>query len=69
MAIGKYITNPGVLGAAVGAVGTARRAGSMRRDWRRYIVWGVWLAGLALAIASVAMQDEDRDADARQKSA
>lgn len=65
MAIGKYITNPGVLGAAVGAVSTARRAGSMRRDWRRYIVWGVWVAGLALAIASVAMQDQDRELDTK----
>lgn len=66
MSIGKYITNPGVLGAAVGAVGTARRAGSMRRDWRRFLVWGVWLAGLALAIASVAMQDKDREDELAQ---
>lgn len=67
MAIGKYLTNPGVLGAAVGAVGTARRAGGMRRDWRRFLVWGVWLAGLALAIASVAMQDKDREDELAQE--
>ena len=59
MSIGKYVTNPGVLGAAFGAVSTAKRTQTMRRDWRRMIVWGVWAAGLALAVASVAMQDQD----------
>lgn len=59
MQIGKYVTNPGVIGAAFGAVTTARRTGAMRNDWRRFLVWGVWLAGLALAIASVAMQEQD----------
>ena len=59
MSIGKYVTNPGVLGAAFGAVSTARRTQSMRKDWRRFLVWGVWLAGLALAVASVAMQERD----------
>lgn len=61
MSIGKYVTNPGVIGAAAGALGTARKTQSMRSDWRRYLVWGVWLAGLALAIASVAMQEADAD--------
>ncbi|WP_053353461.1 hypothetical protein [Leucobacter musarum] len=59
MSIGKYVTNPGVLGAAFGAVSTARRTQSMRKDWRRFLVWGVWIAGLALAVASVAMQERD----------
>ncbi|RGE23663.1 hypothetical protein [Leucobacter sp. wl10] len=63
MSIGKYVTNPGVIGAAMGAVTTARRTQSMRRDWRRFLVWGVWLAGLALAVASVAMQDQDHEFD------
>lgn len=57
--IGKYLTNFGVIGAAAGALSTAKRTGSMPRDWRRFVVWGVWAAGLALAIASVAMQDAD----------
>lgn len=61
MSIGKYVTNPGVIGAAAGALGTARKTQSMQSDWRRYLVWGVWLAGLALAIASVAMQETDAD--------
>ncbi|WP_125100327.1 hypothetical protein [Leucobacter chromiireducens] len=65
MSIGKYLTNPGVLGAAVGAVSTARRTGSMPRDWRRFVVWGVWLATLALAVGSVAMRDKDREFDGR----
>lgn len=61
IAIGKYVTNLGVIGAAVGALSTARRTASMPRDWRRLIVWGVWIAGLVLAIAGVAMQDEDNE--------
>lgn len=61
MQIGKYVTSPGVIGAALGALGTARKTQSMRRDWRRFIVWGVWAAGLALAIASVAMQEQDEN--------
>lgn len=68
MSIGKYVTNPGVIGAAVGAVTTARRTQSMRRDWRQILVWGVWLAGLALAIASVAMQEQDDEFDSAQET-
>ena len=59
--IGKYVTNPGVIGAAFGAMTTARRTKSMRNDWRRFLVWGVWLAGLALAVAGVAMQEQDEE--------
>ncbi|GAA2839396.1 hypothetical protein FB468_1210 [Leucobacter komagatae] len=59
--VGKYLTNIGVLGAAAGVVSTARRTNSMPRDWRRFIVWGVWIAGLILAIAGVAMQDRDAE--------
>lgn len=58
--IGKYLTNLGVLGAAIGALSTARRTEAMPRDWRRFIVWGVWAAGLVLAIAGVAMQDREQ---------
>ncbi len=61
IAIGKYVTNLGVIGAAVGALSTARRTATMRHDWRRYIVWGVWVGGLILAIASVAMQEKDQE--------
>lgn len=67
VSIGKYVTNPRVLGAALGAVGTARRTGSMRKDWRRFLVWGVWLAGLALAVATVAMQEQDDEYQAHRK--
>jgi len=59
--IGKYVTNPGVIGSAFGAMTTARRTRAMRHDWRRYLVWGVWLAGLALSIATVAMQEQDEE--------
>ncbi|SDQ54395.1 hypothetical protein [Leucobacter chromiiresistens] len=67
MSIGKYVTNPGVIGAAFGALSTARRTGSMRKDWRRYLVWGAWLAGLALAIATVSMQEQDEQEQERRK--
>lgn len=59
MSIGKYITSPAIIGAAMGAIGTAKRAGQIPHDWRRYLVWGVWAAGLALAVATVAMQEKD----------
>ena len=58
---GKYLTNLGVLGAAAGVVSTARRTSAMPQDWRRFIVWGVWAAGLVLAIAGVAMQNRDEE--------
>lgn len=59
ISIGKYVTNFGVLGALASAASTAKRTGQMPRDWRRFVVWGVWAAGLVLAIATVAMQDEE----------
>lgn len=68
MSIGKYVTNPGILGALFGALGTAKRTQTMRKDWRRFLVWGVWIAGLALAVASVAMQEQDDDFKVEQKS-
>lgn len=68
MSIGKYVTNLGVLSAVVGAATTAKRTGSMRKDWRRFIVWGVWAAGLALAVAAVAMQETDADFEAESKA-
>ncbi|MGO1537763.1 MAG: hypothetical protein ACTHZ9_06930 [Leucobacter sp.] len=69
MPIGKYVTNPGVIGAAFGAMSTAKRAQTMRKDWRRFIIWGLWFLGLALAIASVAMQDQDREFEEERKRA
>ncbi|WP_449281003.1 hypothetical protein [Leucobacter sp.] len=68
MSIGKYVTNPGVIGATLGAVSTARRTQSMRKDWRRLLIWGVWLAGLALAVATVAMQEQDDEFDSAQEA-
>lgn len=61
MGIGKYLTNFGVLGAIVGALGAYRQTQSMRRDWRRILVWAVWAAGVALAIAGVAKQAQDEE--------
>ncbi|MHA3723074.1 hypothetical protein ACXR2T_04280 [Leucobacter sp. HY1910] len=61
MQIGKFVTSPAVIGAALGAIGAAKRTSAMPRDWRRLLVWGTWAAGLTLAIASVAMQEQDRE--------
>lgn len=69
MSIGKYVTNMGVIGALIGALGTFRQTQDMQKDWRRVLVWGVWAAGLALAIASVAKQPEDEAREAERKHA
>ena len=37
------------------------------KDWRRYLVWIVWAAGLALALASVAKQADDEQYEAELK--
>lgn len=68
MSIGKYITSPAVLGAALGAATTAKKTNAMPRDWRRYLVWGIWAAGLALAVATVAMQDRDTERTAQLRA-
>ena len=67
MSIGKYLTNLGVIGALMGALGTAKQARAMPKDWRRYLVWIVWAAGLALVLASVAKQADDEQYEAELK--
>ncbi|MBL5974240.1 MAG: hypothetical protein D3X82_10875 [Candidatus Leucobacter sulfamidivorax] len=67
MSIGKYLTNFGVIGALLGALGTLRQTQAMPKDWRRYLIWGVWAAGLVLAIVSVAKQPEDEEHEERVK--
>lgn len=59
MSIGKYLTNLGVIGSVLGAFGTWRQTQNMPRDWRRFVVWGVWAAGFVLAVAAAAKQPED----------
>lgn len=59
MGIGKYLTNIGVIGALLGALGAAKQTQAMPKDWRRFVVWGVWAAGLVLAVAGVAKQPDD----------
>lgn len=61
MSIGKYVTSPAIIGALLGSLTTAKRTQSMRKDWRRYLVWASWFAGLALAVATVAMRDRDEE--------
>lgn len=69
MSIGKYLTNIGVIGALIGALGTMKQTQQMPKDWRRFIVWGVWAAGVALAIAGVSKQAEDEAYEAEQQRA
>ncbi len=69
MSIGKYLTNIGVIGALLGALGTMRQTQEMPRDWRRFVIWGVWAAGLTLAIAGVAKQQDDELREAQIKEA
>ena len=61
MAVGKYVTNIGVITTAFGVFGVAKQAKRMPPDWRRYIVWGVWAASLTLAVASVKYADDDNE--------
>lgn len=67
MKIGKYITNIGVISAILGAIGVMRQTKNMPTDWRRFLLWGVWLLGVVLAIAGVAKQEEDRQFAEEQK--
>lgn len=69
MSIGKYLTNIGVIAALFGALGTLRQTQSMPKDWRRFLVWGVWAAGLALALVGVAKQPQDEAYEEAQKEA
>lgn len=59
MKIGKYITNFGVLGAVAGAYGVMKQTKQMPSDWRRYVIWTMWLLGVVLAIAGVAKRQDD----------
>lgn len=69
MSFGKYLTNIGVISALLGVLGTMRQTQSMPKDWRRFVVWGVWGASLLLAIASVAKQPQDEEYEAAAKEA
>ncbi|HUH53998.1 MAG TPA: hypothetical protein VLZ31_08190 [Microbacteriaceae bacterium] len=62
MQIGKYVTNFGIIGALLGAIGVSKQTKKMPEDWRRYIVWLVWLLGLILTVASVAKDYDENTA-------
>ncbi|MDA3147871.1 hypothetical protein JSO19_10840 [Leucobacter sp. UCMA 4100] len=61
MKIGKYVTNLGVLSALTGVYGVSKQTKSMPADWRRYVVWTVWILGVVLAIGSVAKDTPETD--------
>lgn len=67
MSIGKYVTNIGVIGALAGAYSTARQTKEMPSDWRRYVVWGVWVATVVLAVAAVSLKEADADEPAQTR--
>ena len=60
MAIGKYITNMGVITTLLGGLGVRKQTKRMPQDWRRALVWLAWGSSVVLAIASVSKADEDR---------
>lgn len=57
--IGKYLTNFGVIGAALAVFGVIKQSKAMPKDWRLGLIWGIWLLGLVLAIAGVAKRESD----------
>lgn len=59
MKIGKYLTNLSILSSVGGAYGVWKQSKSMPRDWRRSVLWIVWLLGVVLAVASVAEEERD----------
>lgn len=69
MSIGKYVTNIGVIGSLIGALGTLRQTQSMPKDWRRVLVWAIWAAGFVLAVVGAAKQPEDEEYEAALKEA
>ncbi len=73
MAIGKYITNAGVLSTVFVGFGVLKQTRNMPRDWRRYLVWGSWISSLVMAIASVSKAESDKEwvraAKGREKEA
>lgn len=62
MKIGKYITNIGILTSLAGAYGVLKQTRKMPADWRRSVVWVVWVLGVVLAVAQVAKDDEHTEA-------
>ncbi|MBO1902131.1 hypothetical protein J4H92_09245 [Leucobacter weissii] len=69
MSLGKYLTNFGVIAALIGAAGTFRQTQAMPKDWRRFVVWGVWAAGLLLTVAGVAKQSDDEEQEKAAREA
>lgn len=50
MAIGKYVTNVGVITTVLGGFGVAKQTRDMPKDWRRFLIWGVWGASVTLRL-------------------
>lgn len=67
MSIGRYVTSLPVIGAVLGVFGVAKQTQRMPRDWRRIVVWVVWLAGVVLAVGSVAKREEDEIFDKQRR--
>lgn len=63
MGIGKYVTNPGIWGALAGSIGLARKHKRGPADWRGFVPWIVWVLGVVVAIANVAMAENSEVED------
>ena len=59
MKIGKYITNFGVITSILGVLAVFRQTKEMPGDVRRYLMWAVWLCGVALAVIGVKKDHEE----------
>ncbi|WP_166984537.1 hypothetical protein [Canibacter zhoujuaniae] len=69
MGVGRYVTNMGVIGSLLGALGVRKQTKEMPADWRRYVVWLSWVLSFILAVASVRKSENDKDYIARGKAA
>ncbi len=67
MSIGKYMTNFGVISGLIGGLSTMKQTQAMPRDWRRFVVWAIWGAGLLLTIAGVSKKIEDERFEEEQR--
>ncbi|SKC46165.1 hypothetical protein ACUWEX_06040 [Okibacterium fritillariae] len=54
----KYLMNTSILGAVTGAWSVIQTTRKGPRDWRLALAWASWIISLALAIGSVAEENQ-----------
>ena len=55
----KFILNSSILGALFGGVGVVQATRNGPRDWRLILMWGIWLATVAVAIGTVVEESKE----------